>query len=74
MKQHDPIIRIELVAATLGVSRENINREVIAGRIPRQDAAQGKIRGWRLSTINRWNPRLGRNLEGLLNTPYLPAA
>lgn len=74
MKQHDPMIRIELLAATLGVSREYISREMVAGRIPRHDATSGKIRGWRLSTIAAWNPRLARNIEGLLNTPYLPAA
>jgi hypothetical protein len=27
-----------------------------------------------LSTIAAWNPRIGRHIEALLKTPYIPAA
>lgn len=73
MIDHDPVIRIEIVAAAMGKSYESLNRDVRLGLMPAK-VQDGRLKGWRLSTLNKWNPRLGRNLEGLLSTPYLPAA
>lgn len=69
----DPLIRIEVVAAASGKSYESLNRDVRQGKMPPKDF-DSRLRGWKLSTIARWNPRLARNIEELLKTPYLPAA
>lgn len=73
MIDHDPFIRIEIVAAVCGKSYESLNRDIRFGRMPAKTQA-GKTKGWRLSAITAWNPRLARNIEELLKTPYLPAA
>ncbi len=73
MIDHDPVIRIEIVAAAMGRSYESLNREIRLGRMPGK-VQEGRVKGWRLSTLAAWHPRLARNIEGLLNTPYLPAA
>lgn len=75
MPDHDPSVRRELLAVTLNVSAEHIKRDCLAGKIPRPDTCvDGKIKGWRLSTLEKWNPRVGQRLKDLLSTPYLPAA
>lgn len=70
---HDPIVRIELVAAVCGKSYESLNRAVRLGRMPKKDV-DGRLRGWRLSTVHAWNPRLAERIDDLLKTNYLPAA
>lgn len=72
---HDPLVRRELLAAVAGKSAEHIKHAMLAGKIPPFDASRdGKTRSWKLSTIAKWNPRLGRHIEALLKTPYIPAA
>lgn len=69
----DPLIRIEVVAAVCGKSYESLNRDTRMGKMPPKDF-DSRLRGWKLSTLNAWNPRVARNIEELLKTPYLPAA
>lgn len=72
---HDPLIRRELLAAVTARSAEAVKRDMLAGKIPQFDARlDKKTRAWRLSTIAMWNPRIGRHIEALLKTPYIPAA
>ncbi len=75
MTSYDPIVRIELLAVISGRSAESIKRDTLRGRIPRRDAkVDRKTAGWRLSTLMAWNPLVGRRLNALLASPYLPAA
>lgn len=61
------LIRIEALAVVLDRSRESILRDLTAGRIPPRDInPDGKMSGWRLSTLKAWNPRVGRRLDMLL--------
>ena len=63
---HD-LIRIEHLAVVLNRSRESIMRDLNAGRVPPRDInPDGKMSGWRLSTLKAWNPRVGRRLDMLL--------
>lgn len=72
---YDPIIRIELLAVVSGQSAESVKRNTIRGLIPRRDAKiDRKTTGWRLSTLTAWNPCIGRLLNALLESSYLPAA
>ncbi|MBL8252755.1 MAG: hypothetical protein JNJ76_04045 [Candidatus Competibacter sp.] len=72
---HDPIVTREMLAIITGKCADSIKRDMMAGKIPRFDARPDKKRmGWKLSTLASWNPRVGRQLDGLLKSPYLPAA
>lgn len=72
---YDPIVRIELLAVVSGRSADSVKRDAIRGLIPRRDARiDRKTTGWRLSTLTAWNPRIGRRLNDLLESSYLPAA
>lgn len=72
---HDPIVRRELVATVIGRSIDNLRRDMLAGKFPPQDAnIDRKTRGWRLSTIAAWNPRVARNIDALLKSPFIPPA
>ena len=72
---YDPIIRSELLAVALGLSDQCIKRRAMTGKIPSRDARiDGKIQAWKLSTLAAWNPRVAERIDGLLKSPYLPAA
>lgn len=72
---HDPVIRRELLAVIIGKSTDSIKRDIRSKKLPGFDAAPNrKIQGWRLSTLAAWNPKVGRQIDGLLKSPYLPAA
>lgn len=71
----DPIVRAEMIAVATNRSLETVAKLARLGKMPPRDVhIDGKSRGWLLSTITAWNPRLGRQLDGLLKSPYLPAA
>jgi predicted DNA-binding transcriptional regulator AlpA len=53
-------LRIEEVAAALGVSRRAVERERSAGRLPRPDLTIGRMPLWRVETIRSWMERGGR--------------
>lgn len=72
---YDPIVRIELLAVVSGQSADSVKRDTLRGLIPRRDAkVDRKTTGWRLSTLMAWNPRIGRRINALLESSYLPAA
>ncbi len=61
------LIRIEALAVVLNKSRESILRDMNAGRIPPRDFnVDSKMSGWKLDTLKRWNPSVGRRLNMLL--------
>jgi predicted DNA-binding transcriptional regulator AlpA len=47
-------LRLEELAAALGVSRRTIERERSAGRFPKPDRTIGKMPVWSPETIRRW--------------------
>ena len=47
-------LRLDELAASLGVSRRAIERERSAGRFPRPDLTIGRMPLWRPETIRRW--------------------
>ena len=64
---YDPPIRSELLAVALDRSRTGIEAAIRDGRIPpRNIAINGTQRGWTLSTLRDWNPRIAKRLELLL--------
>jgi predicted DNA-binding transcriptional regulator AlpA len=57
-------LRIDEVAASMGVSRRAIERERAKGNFPKQDLVIGKMPLWRPETIRAWldqQPRRGLN-------------
>ena len=61
------LIRVEALAVVLNKSRESILRDLNAGRIPPRDFnVDSKMSGWKLATLKKWNPRVGRRLDMLL--------
>jgi predicted DNA-binding transcriptional regulator AlpA len=53
-------LRLDEVAASLGVCRRAIERERAAGRFPLPDARLGKVPLWKPETIQAWLERSGR--------------
>ena len=53
-------LRLDDIAATLGVSRRAIERERSAGRLPKPDRTIGRIPLWRVETIHDWLAGGGR--------------
>jgi predicted DNA-binding transcriptional regulator AlpA len=47
-------LRIDGVAASLGVSKRTIQRLLSAGKFPRPDAYAGKCPLWTRATLERW--------------------
>jgi predicted DNA-binding transcriptional regulator AlpA len=47
-------LRLDELAAALGVSRRSIERERSAGRFPRPDVQFGRSPLWRVETIRQW--------------------
>jgi len=69
--EYDPIVRYEHLAVVLGKATDTIKREVSAGQIPPRDAAVNrKGGGWKLSTLQAWNPLVGRRLTRILDALY----
>jgi predicted DNA-binding transcriptional regulator AlpA len=54
------LLRLDEVAAALGVSRRAIERLRSAGRFPRPDLRIGRMPLWTPETIRRWVERGGR--------------
>ena len=54
-------LRLDELAAALGVSRRAIERERAAGRFPRPDLTIGKMPLWTPATIQNWIERGGRS-------------
>jgi len=72
---YDPHVTPELLAAVIGKSADSVKRDRLAGRIPPFDShPDRKAKGWKLSTLTAWNQRIGRQLDGLMKSPFLPAA
>lgn len=53
-------LRLDELAASLGVSRRSIERERSAGRFPKPDLTIGRMPLWRPETIRRWMAGGGR--------------
>ena len=53
-------LRLDELAAALGVSRRAIERERSAGRFPRPDLTIGRMPLWRPATIRAWVERGGQ--------------
>jgi predicted DNA-binding transcriptional regulator AlpA len=53
-------LRLDELAAALGVSRRAIERERSAGRFPRPDLVMGRMPLWRPDTIRDWLEGGGR--------------
>ena len=53
-------LRLDELAAALGVSRRAIERERSAGRFPKPDLSIGRMPLWRPETIARWLEGGGR--------------
>jgi predicted DNA-binding transcriptional regulator AlpA len=53
-------LRLDEVAAALGVSRRAIERERSSGRFPKPDLVMGRMPLWRPDTIRDWLERGGR--------------
>jgi hypothetical protein len=53
-------LRLDELAAALGVSRRVIERERSAGRLPAPDLVIGKMPLWRVDTVRAWLERGGR--------------
>ena len=53
-------LRLDELAAALGVSRRAIERERAAGRFPRPDLTVGKMPLWTPRSIREWVERGGR--------------
>ena len=53
-------LRLDDVAAALGVSRRAIERERSAGRFPKPDITLGRMPLWRPETLRRWLAEGGR--------------
>ena len=53
-------LRLDEVAATLGISRRALERERSAGRFPRADLTIGRMPSWRPETIRAWVEGGGR--------------
>ena len=47
-------LRLDELAAALGISRRAIERERSAGRFPKPDLTIGRMPLWRPETITRW--------------------
>lgn len=47
-------LRLEELAAALGISRRALERERSAGRFPRPDMTIGRMPLWRPETIRQW--------------------
>ena len=47
-------LRLDELAAALGISRRALERERAAGRFPRPDLTIGRMPLWRPETIRRW--------------------
>ena len=54
-------LRLDELAAALGVSRRAIERERSAGRFPRPDLTIGKMPLWRVETVRAYLERGGRS-------------
>lgn len=52
-------LRLEELADAVGVSRRALERERVAGRLPRPDLHIGKMPLWRVETIRAWLERGG---------------
>lgn len=53
-------LRMDQVAAALGVSRSTIERARAAGRFPPPDLRIGRMPLWRPETVRRWTEGGGR--------------
>ena len=53
-------LRLDDLAAALGVSRRAVERERAAGRFPKPDLLLGRMPLWKVETIRAWIERGGR--------------
>ena len=72
----DPAVKIEALAAALGVSTNLISRRVKNGTLPAPDAALWLKRptSWRLSTLKAWRPDIAARLERGIKHNVFPVA
>lgn len=75
----DSAVKIEALAAALGVSTNLIQRRVKSGTLPAPDVAIWLKRptAWRLSTIRLWRPDVAAKIQRGIDAevfPYLDAA
>ena len=59
-------VRIEAIALATNQSREHIERQIRAGKIPSHAFKEGRNRYWTLGTLRAWNPRVARRLDLIL--------
>lgn len=79
MTHSDPAIRLETLAAALGVALQTVRRARIAGKIPETDTVIKPLfgqpaRAWKLSTIRAWNPAVADRCAQLAPAPLPPMA
>lgn len=64
---YDPSVTIELIAVALNRSTRAVEFAIKDGRIPPHNAKiTKKLRGWKLSTLRAWNPRVAHRIDCLL--------
>lgn len=56
-------ISLQILAAVSGISHDTIQRHFARGKIPAPDFREKRRIGWRLSTIERWNPQVAARIE-----------
>lgn len=65
----DHAVKVEALAAVLGISYDTFYRRLAAGQIPRADISP-HVRGasWRLSTLRTWRPDVAKRCLAVLKT------
>lgn len=70
MAAHDPVVRLETVAAAAGLALFTLRRAVAAGSFPPADitllGTPSPVRAWRLSTVRAWNPAVADRCAAIL--------
>ena len=67
MATYDPNIKAEILAVAMDRSLRTVEILVRTGKIPAFDSRPDrKSRGWRLSTLRAWNPRVAHRIDCLL--------
>ena len=64
---YDPDIKAEILAVAMDRCVRSVEMLVRTGQIPAFDVKPNrKARGWKLSTLRAWNPRVAHRIDLLL--------
>lgn len=68
----DHAVKVEALAAVLGISTDTLKRRLLCGEFPPADfKPYRRGAGWRLSTLRAWNPQVAAKIErGLLHEVF----